>query len=307
MAEERFRLKWLSGDVSKFQNVAENNGNVVSISLGTSRVNSDRLEDVLLNVGNAVSGLRYHGRPLHLTSGERQYVTALVELWVNASITSYPLDFLWTIAQEPTRRLLRGIASILHEDVIPGPLAERLYDKLKRLTDSGIPAFDLTPGLVKTLPDRLDDLVNWLRMGMVSENYELSANAMAGFRSWLTDSVDSVTPLPAPPEDILHEVGLIIASRRKASLANALQLAIWVFNEGTPAHQDAIGTLAVTGLTYLAEELRYDREREHDEEDDLPFLRWSCVQLAQSMARSNFAHAPAVAHWLSLGKGGPAA
>ena len=305
VAEERFRLKWLSGDVSRFQSAPEANGNVVSISLGSSQVNPDHLENVLWNIGAGVSGLRYYGRPLHLTDSDREYITALVELWVTLGIPSYPLEFLGTFAQEPTRTALRGIASILHEDVISEPLAERLYEKAKRLTDSGIPAFNLAPGLVKMLPARFDDLANWLRMGMVSENYEISANAMAGFRSWLTASVDPATPLPRPPEDILNEVGLIIASRRNVSLANALQLAIWVFTEGTPAHQDAIGALAVNGLTYLAEELRYDRERDPAEDDDLPFLRLSCVQLAQSMAHSNFAHAPAVANWLSLGKDDP--
>ena len=305
VAEERFRLKWLSGDVSKFQRVAASNGNVISMSLGTRPVNPDQLEDVLYNIGAAFSGLQYHERSFPLTGQERQYVIELVELWVNADIRSSPFPFLRDLAEEPTRRALRGIGFILLEDIIPELLAERVHDKVKRLTDTGIPGFELTPGLVKTLPNRLDELGNWLRVGLVSETNGLSASAMESLRSWLTGSVDPTTALPAPPEDILREVGLIIASRRKASLPDALQLATWVFTKGTPVHRAAIGGLAVNGLSYLAEELRYDREQEHDADVDLPFLRLLCVKLAQSMARSSFGNAPAVDRWLTLGKNDP--
>ena len=305
MAEHRFRLKWLSGDTSKFQDSAQSEGNTVSVSFGIRPINPGKIEDVLWNVGAAMSGLRNRGRPLQLTDDERKYVVDIVEHWLNADVTPPSLSFFQAAAREPTRWAIRGLASILAEGLIPKPVGERLYEKLRRLTDSGTPGFELMLGLVKTIPDRFDELVSWLRMGLVSNDDNLASSAMSGLRSWMTASVDAGASLRPPPDDMLREVGLIIASRRSVSLPHALHLAKWVFSEGTSGHRNAMSALAMQGLSYLAEELRYDRERAPDETIDLPLLRWLCVQLAQSMAQSGFRDEPAVDLWLKLGKGDP--
>ena len=145
--------------------------------------------------------------------------------------------------------------------MIPIPVGERLYEKLRRLTDSGTPCFQLIHGLVKTIPDRFDELVTWLRMGLVSDDDALAESAMSGLRSWLTASTGTETSLHPPPEDLLREVGFKIASRRSVALPQALQLAAWVFNEGTPEQRLTISSLVTQGLNYLAEELRYERKR----------------------------------------------
>ena len=177
--------------------------------------------------------LRSRGRPLQLTDDERQYVIDLVELWLNADVTPPPLSFFQAAAREPIRWALRGLALILAEGIIPVSVAERLYEKVRGLTDSNTPGFELMLGLVKTIPDRFDELVGWLRMGLVSDDGDLASSAMSGLRSWMTASVDEGDSLRPPPDDMLREVGLIIASRRSVSLPHALQLARWVFNKGT--------------------------------------------------------------------------
>ncbi len=57
--------------------------------------------------------------------------------------------------------------------------------------------------------------------------------------------------------------------------------------------------LLLQGLGYLAEQLRYDKERDQ-EDDEMPFLRWRSVQLALSMAKGDAKDAPAVARWLQI-------
>ena len=252
-----------------------------------------------------MSGLRNHGRPLQLTDDERKYVVDVVERWVDTDITPHSLLFFQAAASEPTRWALRGLASILAEEVISVPVDERLYKKLRRLTDSGTPGFELVAGLIRTMPERFDELVTWLRMGLVSDERTLAASAMSGLHSWMVASVAAGGSLRPPPDDMLREVGLMIASRRSVSLAYALQLAKWVFSEGTQGHRDAMSALTIQGLSYLAEELQYDRDRLQEGNIDLPLLRWLCVQLAQSMVQNGFRDEPAVDLWLKIGEGDP--
>lgn len=305
LAERRFRSKWLSGDLRKFSESTQNDGNTVSVSYGSRHQDPGKIEDILWNIGAGIAGLQNHGQPLQLTDDEREYIASLVEHWASAGIMSHSLPFFQDAVREPTRWALEGLASILSECSIPKPLGERLYAKVQSLTDSGTPGFELTHGLVKIIPNRFDELVAWLRMGLASDDSALVTSAMSGLSSWLSASVNEVSSLRSPPDDMLREVGFVIASRRIGALPEALQLAEWVFKEGTADHRDAMSGLTIQGLSYLAEELRYDRERDPEENIDLPLLRWFCVRLAMSMAEGGFRDEPAVDLWLKLGREDP--
>ena len=306
-AERRFRRKWLSGDASKLRANTDDDGGAISVTLGADPVKPDGIEDVLLNVGAAISGLREHGRPLHLADDERQYVVELVEHWAHGEdISLHPAHpFFQDVARGPTRWALRGLESILAEGLIPEPVGEHVYEKVKLLTDSDTPGFKLMPGLVMTLPDRSDELLAWLRTGLASEDNTMATNAVLGLHLWLTAAAQAESSSPSPPADLLREVGLIISSRRRAALSPALQLAKWVFDEGTPAQRDTMSDLVLQGLNYLAEELKYETQRQEQEDDDLPRLRWRCAELAQSLAQSGFRDNPVVVHWLELAQGDP--
>ena len=97
----------------------------------------------------------------------------------------------------------------------------------------------------------------------------------------------------------------MIASRRSVSLSQALELAKWVFDEGTPSQQEPLRALTIQGLSYLGEELRYDRVRGQDDDADLPLLRLRCAQLAVSIAQRGFRDEPAVDLWLRISKEDP--
>ena len=305
LAEQRFRLKWLSGNIDKFREITQSRGNTIPVPIGVNPVNSDKLEDVLWNVGVAVSELREHGRSLQFTDDERNYIVDMVEYWVDTDITSHPIPFVHTELLKPTRWAIQELVSILPEVTISKSAGERLYEKLRNLTDSGTPGFELVHGLLKTIPDHFDELVNWLRTGLVSEDNALAASAISGLRSWLEASVDTGASLRPPPDDMLREVGLMIASRRSVALPQALQLAKWVFDEGTPSQQETISRLILQGIRYLAEELRYDREHDQKGSIDVPQLRLLCAQIAQSMAQNGLSDEQAVELWLKIAREDP--
>lgn len=304
-AERLFRLKWLSGDIGKFKSITQGDSNTFTASLGTRPANPDALEDVFWNVGTAISALRHYGSPLQLTDDERKYVASLVEHWADVDFPSHPIHYFQSMARQSTVWALRGLKSILTEVVILQPVGDRLFEKFKSLTDSGTPSFELIHGLVMTIPDQFEELIIWLRMGLTSDQDALAGNALAGLHSWLTASIEMETASKPPPEDLLREVGFIIATRRRVSLPLALQVAAWVFEGGTPGYREAMRSLAVQGLGYLAEELRYDREHGSEDNIELPLLRLRCVQLAQSMAQSGFGDDPTVRLWLELGANDP--
>ncbi len=306
VAEQRFRHKWLSGDISRFQDDEQSDDNSFSVSFGARSVNPNKIEDVFWNVGVAISELRRKGRPLQLTDDIKKYIEDLVAHWAKTDVTSLPFPFFQNASREPTRWALRGLASILEEIVLTPPASELLYEKLRKLTDSGIPAFEPIHGLVRIMPERLDELVTWLRMGLASEDDAMAASAMSSLLMWLTASADTEKSLHPPPEDLLREVGFKIASRSSIALPQALQLAAWVFREGTSENQQTVTSLVTQGLSYLAEELRYDREHISEERSEiLPLLRLSCAQLAQAMAQRGLRDEPAVDIWLTLGEKDP--
>ena len=141
---------------------------------------------------------------------------------------------------------------------------------------------------------------------MASDDDDLTRSGMLGLHSWLAASAkEEEASASPPPNDMLREVGFMIASRRSAALPHALQLAKWVFDHGTSDYQESVSDLAVHGLWYLAEELRYDHDRPTEDDIDLPLLRWLCAELAQSMAQRGFGDEPGVDVWLKLGKGDP--
>ena len=305
LAERLFRRKWLSGDVARFHDSEQADGNTISVSLGEWPTNPDKVDHVLWNVGIAISNLRNHGRSFELTDDEQKYVGDLVQQWASTEIRLLSVPFFQVAALDSTRWALPGLASILAECVIPKPVVERLFGKLKGMDTSGAPGFELIRGLVKTIPDRFDELVAWIRMGLVSDDGALSVSAMSGLGTWLSASSEEDQSLRPPPDDLLREVGFMIASRRISALPAALRLATWVFNEGTAYGREMIGVLAIQGLSYLAEELKYDRDVALDDNIDVPLLRWLCAQLAQAMVRSGCREEPAVDLWLKLAEDDP--
>ena len=298
-ADRAFRRKWLSSDFVEVQDSAPSPDETITVSFRNRPTNPASLEDILWNVGSACSSIRKSGGKFELSSVERKHIMNLVSLWSKTDVPSYSFSpFGQDTARQPTLRALAGLASILAEVTIPKPVGEDLYRKLQRLTESGIPAFEPIGELVQIIPDRMGEMVSWLRSGLASDNGEMVTSALSCLVSWAKTSKIADLPVPPPPSDLFREVGLMIAARRKEALSWALQVAKLVFDEGTEERREAIREYVLQGLAYLAEELRY--EREHDDDTDVPLLRWRCTQLASSMSKAGLRDHQSVAHWLDI-------
>ncbi|MDE2741310.1 MAG: SIR2 family protein [Gemmatimonadota bacterium] len=278
VGEQRFRRKWLTAN-------------------STPQGDAPNLDDILWQVGNAISGLKNRWRSLDLSEDERSYLTEVVKQWSDTPVPVQDFPLMASQSHEPTRHALEGLPSILAEIQIPESIGEKLYNKMKNLDEPELPRFRLIAGLVKTLPNRFDELVSMMRMGLVSDNVDIAEGAAVGLHHWLMVSAEAASQIQPPPNDLVREIGIMIATRRKKALGQALEIAKWVFDEGNDAQKGAIRYQVLQGLGYLVEKLRYDREHDQDDDFDVPLLRWRCTHLALAMAECGLGDDPAVARW----------
>ena len=305
IADARFRLKWLHADLVDMQFCIPDTDDRISLSFRDDHSVPGRIEDTLWNLGAALSGLREYGREFELDDQERERVVQLVERWVDHGVESHSNPF--PMLQNEIRRsnlwVIDGLASILWEVEVPEPVAGRLVDKIKRLDELGIPAFELTGALVQIMPTRADELISWLRRGLASGDSATAQSALAGLGSWLRKATEDDAALRQPSQDLIREIGLIIAARRGEALAPALGIARLVFDAGGEEIKEPMQEYVLQGLDYLTTELDY--EREYDDPDKVPLLRLRCAQLALSMARTGLLSHNVVSKWLEVAESDP--
>lgn len=281
LAEQNFRWKWLAVN-------------------SLSHENRHSLDEILWQIGNAIGSLKTHGYSLTLSDDEQSYLIQAVEKWSTARVPPRIYSAIDIENKRSTRLAVAGLETILCKIKISEDTAERLSEKTQKLNESGIPAFGLTAGIAKAMPKRIEDIAHLMRTGLASADDTLAENAAAGLHHWLIVSAEVASHIQSPPEDLVREVGVIIAARRKETLALALEIAKWVFDQGSDAQREAIRHLALQGLGYLIEELRYDREHDLDLKDEIPLLRWRSAQLAVSMSNSGYGDDPNISRWLAI-------
>ena len=297
LADRRFRRRWLTRNAVNSRHDVSTSGGTVSVSLGSSPNDPTQLEDTLWYLGGAIAELRARGSTFELTDSEREHVVDLVSQWANAGVSTHRDVVMQFELRSYSLWALEGLGPILSRVEISASLGEALFRKLKTLTESGTPAFGPVGSLVQVIPHRASEMASWLRTGLASGSRDMASAALSGLAAWMHVSNNADSSVHSPPEDILRELGLIIAARRRESLSGALGLAKEVFDLGHEDQRDIILNSILEGLDYLAEELRYDGE--HDD-SDVPNLRWRCAQLASSMSQAGYGDEAAVARWLEI-------
>ena len=283
LSEERFRAKWLNPDM-------------------LNEPDPPQVGKILWEVGAAIGNLAIHGICFSLSVKEKRYLVDVVERWIQEPV---PIPLLFAgeetpifakHADEDVRKAISGLQHVLLEIDVSEESANSLFEKWQRLNLSEMPARTLSVGLIKALPERLEEVVQSLRMGLASDESKIAQNAANALEFWLKFGIAKGENLPHPPIDLVQEVGVIISTRRKAALLQALLVAKWVVENGSVVQRNAIGILVVQGLSYLAEELKYEIAR--DEDLDVPLLRWGCTNLAISMAQTDWPDEPVVVRWV---------
>ena len=304
LAEARFRSKWLSGNGDiEWQHKPSNEpfGNA------TNGLHNDTrdLDSRLWQIGRAMLSLRSRGEQLTLSDAEKANLNRLLAIWADAVVPDpgLPGDPIHHQVGQRFKEVAEVLPAIIAEILLSVSGGEKLYSKLQIMSEHQIPAFTLAAGIVKAVPERMDDIATMLRVGLTSDDRELAVSAVSAVRLWMEAAMDTECESPQPPDDLVREVGIAIASRKSTVITGALQVASWIFDKGNESHKAAIRQLVEDGLNYLATELSYDRA--HEGPDDMPLLRLFCAQLAMAMKKSGLEQHTAVARWLDIARDDP--
>ena len=301
-----FGRKWLSGDIAEI-GVTSPYGRGSFVGLTVRHTNPKKADDILWQAGMAIPFLRRHRHSLALSPEEGEYLTEVIKRWTETRVRGITVmnQLLTGLFKQSLQGACHGLSWILSEMDIRSSLAKRLYEMVQELNDADVPGYGLLPGIVNATPELSDDVALLMSTGLVSDDYNAAANAMPWLHRWMVWASDPVLEFTAPPEHLVREVGIAIATRRQTVLAQALYSAKWVFKEGSKSYRRIIGDLVLKGLGYLTEELRYDREQTFGAEFDVPLARWRCTQVARAMAEQGLAEIPVVRKWLEMGRDDP--
>jgi len=152
--------------------------------------------------------------------------------------------------------------------------------------------------------DKNYDINTYLRKGIISDVADNSRNAMYGLYLWVQQALNTnVKTIPLPSDDLLREIGLAIATRRKNTLIQALLAATIIFKANNSQLSSIISTLILEGLEYLILEQEY--KSSHGDIEDIPIIRLNCVKLAYQMSMNGFEDKPIIKQWLDEGKKDP--
>ena len=294
-AEQSFRRKWLTADSDLGEDMA-------------------LAGNILGQVGLALDMSKRHQYSLTLSSEDQRHLLNCV-LKVAESLSKGR----WSSRGFSPPRIARGIHSTLSEIEVPRDTAQQLHELVSVMRElpsaSGYPAFfnvnelrtefayAVMLGSIKRMPDRVEDISGWIRLGLTSDDDLQVSGAMSTLQSWMSASTSGSSSIISPPDDLVREIGVVIATRRKVALLSALSAANWVFEHGDTSHREAIGQLVLQGLPFLIEELRYDRQ--HDDGNRVPTLRFLCAQLAKSMAQRGYADTTVISQWLDAARDDP--
>ena len=307
LAQKRFIARWITEDAKTGW---QHKASIEIFGNSTNGLNHDTqdLDSSLWQVGAAIESLRSRGQRLELSESVKSNLQRMVQIWAEATVPElvapdHPLfPHVGHAHDARIREVVRAIPAITAEVGLSEEAGEKLYAKMQVLNRNQVPALTLAASVVRATPIRLGEVATALRVGMTSNEQDLAADAVEGVRLWIEATLDAGSGAPSPPDDIVREIGIAIASRRSPVLPGALATARWIFGNGNPIHKEAIRQLALDGLNYLFEELRYGRT--HNAPDEVPLQRLFCAQLAEAMAKDGLQHS-AVAKWLEIAREDP--
>ena len=275
---------------------------------GGSMTKSDKdLGEALVQVGRAMTGLRNYGKLLTLSEREEQFLMTALSRWTDLPMPS-PKNTSSYISFHYIDKLIineiNGVSSILLEVNITSHLAEKFYQKMNTLIDLRFPAFGFIPSLSMVLKNRSAELIQTLKLGMLSPVQDIAEVALISLNQWIFHSNELTSHIDAPPDELIHEVGIMIAIRRKNTLRIALHIAKLIFEKGSNIQKQKIQDMTLRGLSYLLEELRYDWD-DAELKNDLPDLRNYSVQLALSMLKHGILDSDTIRQWIQTAKSDP--
>lgn len=258
-------------------------------------------------VGKAILGLRVYGKSLAFSEAEKRFLIDILLQWSGLPMPAPKAPSAFVSLHSVDQAIIseiNGVSAILTEIQIPTELAESLYQKMKGLRDLGFPVFGFIPSLSVVLENRFDELTEIMRLGLVSQNEDLAKAALHALGRWSSLAIEPASHIHTPPNDLVREIGVTIANRRRETLGLALQGAKWIFDEGPDVQKQIIQNMTLDGLAHLLEELKYD-SKNVGQNSGLPDLRNYSVQLALSMYEHGLRNNGTINRWLQIAKNDP--
>ena len=190
---------------------------------------------MLGQIGSAIAGLRFRNVEFPLSNDESE----LIGQNIFKLVIRYSRNTVTTISSDQ-QGVIRNLGAIGATISISEQLANELFDETRNLVEgaSAPPgtslrqflqfsySFGTAVGygailcLVKALPDRIETIDTWLTTAFASSDEAKVRSAMKTVRDWV--STPENPGLLAVPDNLIREIGAIIASRRRDALADAL-------------------------------------------------------------------------------------
>lgn len=126
---------------------------------------------------------------------------------------------------------------------------------------------------------------------------------MYGLFLWIKQATKDSSTTPYPSDDLIREIGLSIAMRRKNHLIQALLAATSIFKASDIHPKEIINSFVLEGLEYLILESNYHESSQNIE--DIPIVRLNCLKLANQMFMNGYHNELIIQKWLEEGKNDP--
>ncbi len=261
--------------------------------------------DLLQNIGAALMNTRTTSNPFQIEAEDVPALDNAVRAWAS-EIKEAKLEALPGGTQKFWRET-DGLGHVMVACALNSELLEAVWEKVQAFnTKSNGTGFMLFPGLARGFAGRIPQLAQMLRRGLVADDPEVASAAAKGLFEWLRASQWNKS-VPDVPDDVIREVGIAVAARRRGLLLEALGLATWLLNEGPVRYHHLLREECGHGLGYLFEEAAYTgtTARLAGEGIDVPLLRLNCVRLAMAM-RDTGPDVPATAQaWIDAAVSDP--
>lgn len=220
-------------------------------------------------------------------------------------------SFFGPLQVELIRQRIEYVLEALRRIIIPRtraatPLAASVIDLVTEMETRGVPIEPVLPALLHLDRRRQKEISSRLRRGLATHDVRRQRAALSGLASWLRNQDQSPLAirgyhLPPMPEDLLQELGSIIANRRQPGLLAVLQYAIIILEHFPKrANRRFIDSLTV-GLDSLLVETQY---RTNDEPagqvpyEDVPDYRMFAARLANLLTGVRGGRSEVVDRWI---------
>ena len=274
LAERRLWAKWEHTDVSG----------------GEGSVN------VLEEISGLVSRYRSIGKAVEVPDLACAKIREHIESWAK-DVSQATFFFAQSELDSLRNRAARALPEVLLDIRVSAETADLLYKKIVFLQETSVSGLPLVAGVLNGEPTYADDVKSLIRTCLAADSPQQAEGAVWGIFNWTRGAQVLPDRIPEIPEELVREIGSVIAIRRRQVLRSALDIAGWIVGRAPRAQAELVASLATQGLGFLLEELRYDRTDE--DRDDVPALRRNCVRLAIALDERGWGEEGPVRAWIS--------